>query len=132
MNNKKTKHFLKLGIRLFNLYFNQVDQTKELVKTDYDEISNYYDTHWTKHMHEISEEMIYTLKPQNKSKSLDLTCGTGFVTAKIFDLTNGDVTGVDISEGMITKAKENYKEKCKFIQSNAIDYLKKQPKEIKY
>jgi len=85
--------------------------------------------YWTKHMNEISEKMIYSLKPENKSKCLDLTCGTGFVTSKIYDLTKGDVIGVDISEGMIKKAKEKHKEKCRFIQSDAIDFLRKQPKE---
>jgi len=45
---------------------------------------------------------------QANDNVLDLGCGTGHITKIIRDKTNGRVVGVDPSEGMIKKAKENY------------------------
>ncbi len=39
---------------------------------------------------------------------LDLGCGTGHLTTKIREMTDGRVTGVDASEGMIEKAREEF------------------------
>ena len=42
---------------------------------------------------------------------LDLGCGVGNITRKIRKMTTGKVVGIDPSEGMIKKAKENIQEK---------------------
>jgi len=36
---------------------------------------------------------------------LDVACGPGHITNKLSKITNGKVTGIDISEGMIKQAK---------------------------
>lgn len=131
MNNmnliKKRRHWIKLGIKAIKLYVNQNDYTQNMLKTSYNQIANSYNTYWTKKTHILSEKMLQQLNPPKDGKSLDLTCGTGFVTNKLFELTGGDVTGVDFSEGMINVAKENYSPNCSFIQYDILNYLKKQP-----
>ncbi len=46
--------------------------------------------------------------PNSKSVILDVGCGTGHHVAKLSQNHNVDVLGIDISESMIKKAKENY------------------------
>jgi ubiquinone/menaquinone biosynthesis C-methylase UbiE len=43
---------------------------------------------------------------KSKKRILDLGCGTGVITADIASLTEGDVTGVDISKEMLTYARD--------------------------
>lgn len=124
---KNRKHWIKLSLRFFKKYINQSDLTNSLVKTDYDKIAEFYDAYWTEYMHGLSENMLKSLNPPKNCRSLDLTCGTGFVSSKLFEITEGDVTGVDISEGMIKIAQENYGNRCRFIQADVLEYLKKQP-----
>lgn len=131
MNNKiitkKPRHWIKLGIKTLELYINQSDHTQKMLKTSYNIIADSYNTFWTQKTHVLTENMLQQLNPSKGGKSLDLTCGTGYVTNKLFELTGGDATGVDFSEGMINIAKENYGQNCSFIQSDILDYLKKQP-----
>lgn len=131
MNNiniiKKRRHWIKLGLKALKLYINQNDYTQNMLKTSYNIIANSYNNYWTKKTHILSENMLLQLNPLKGGKSLDLTCGTGFVTNKLFEITGGNVTGVDFSEGMINVAKENYGQNCRFIQNDILDYLKKQP-----
>ena len=127
VSSKKSRHWIKLCLRALNIYINQSDNTYKLVKNGYDKIAKFYDTFWTKYIHSLSEDMLIRLSPPKDSKSLDLTCGTGFVTSKLFDMSGGDTTGIDVSEKMINIAKKNYGHKCRFIQSDVLNFLKKQP-----
>ena len=125
MDKKKHKrHWIKLAIQAFKIYLGKADETKDLVNKSYNKIAGNYDQYWTSNMDILSEEMINKLKPSKKCKALDLTCGTGFVTRKLFEKTHGNITGVDASEGMIKIAKQKYGDECSFIQSDIIDYLK--------
>ncbi|MBU0497807.1 MAG: class I SAM-dependent methyltransferase [Candidatus Thermoplasmatota archaeon] len=121
------RHWIKLGFRALKFYMNQSDKTYDLVKTGYNKVAKFYDSYWTQYMHSLSEDMLTNLDPPIGGKSLDLTCGTGFVTSKLFEISDGDVTGVDSSDGMINIAQKNYGHKCRFIQSEVLDFLKKQP-----
>ncbi len=55
-----------------------------------------------------SEILFDLLDIQPHDNVLDLGCGTGHISKTIKDKTSGKVVGVDPSEGMIEKAKENY------------------------
>lgn len=57
------------------------------------------------------EEIIKLLGLNKNDRILDLGCGIGHITEYLYDRTNGFVTGVDISEIAIEKAKERTKGK---------------------
>ncbi|MEM7725129.1 MAG: methyltransferase domain-containing protein [Cyanobacteria bacterium P01_A01_bin.45] len=52
-------------------------------------------------------DVVQLLNPQSGEYILDLGCGTGQLTASIAD-TGADVMGIDSSDQMINKAKQNY------------------------
>lgn len=45
-------------------------------------------------------------KIDNKSVALDLGCGTGLFTDKVFRATQAQITGIDISEDLLSQARE--------------------------
>jgi trans-aconitate 2-methyltransferase len=53
------------------------------------------------------EDLVTVLNPQAGEKILDLGCGTGYLT-NIIAATGAEVTGIDSSAGMITRAKKEY------------------------
>jgi len=53
------------------------------------------------------EELLSLLNPQKGESILDVGCGTGELTAKIWEKT-GNATGIDSSQHMIEKAKETF------------------------
>ncbi len=53
-----------------------------------------------------SEIMLNLLKIKENDDVLDLGCGTGHLTRKIRNLTEGRVVGIDPSEGMMREAIE--------------------------
>jgi ubiquinone/menaquinone biosynthesis C-methylase UbiE len=75
----------------------------------------------------LSEDMLKRLEPPKGGKCLDLTCGTGFVTQKLSEITSGNVTGVDASEQMIAVAQKKYGDTCQFLLDDAYHFLKNQP-----
>jgi ubiquinone/menaquinone biosynthesis C-methylase UbiE len=75
----------------------------------------------------LSETMLKTLDPKKGEKCLDLTCGTGFVTNTLYQMTHGAVTGIDASEGMITVARQKYGDTCQFHCDDAFTFLQNQP-----
>jgi ubiquinone/menaquinone biosynthesis C-methylase UbiE len=114
-------------MRAFDIYLNQEDHSKKLVQTGYNEIASVYDTYWTEYMSYLSENMLKRLKPPKGGNCLDLTCGTGFVTQKLSEITSGNVTGVDASEQMIAVAQKKYDDTCRFLHDDAYHFLKNQP-----
>ena len=52
---------------------------------------------------------------------LDVGCGTGNLTKKIFDISGGYVAGIDPSQGMINESKKNYGSDIHFQLSAAED-----------
>lgn len=128
MRKKQVKrHWLKLAARMLKLSFSQPEKTSELVCQSYNKVSETYDETWTNHMHDKSLEMIDKLAPENGEKSLDLMCGTGFVTNILAERTNAQVIGVDASEGMINVARSSCDDNCRFVNSDVVSFMKKQP-----
>lgn len=121
------RQWFKLGLRAFTLYLNKEHDSNKLVQTGYNEVASFYDTYWTKYMSSLSEDLLKRVQPPKQGNCLDLTCGTGFVTQKLFELTAGVVTGVDASEQMIDVAQKKYGDTCRFVHDDAYHFLKNQP-----
>lgn len=98
------------------------------VTQSYDRIGTGYDDAWTNHMRDLTESLINRLRIPQGASVLDLACGTGFATGLLAEHANGPALGVDRSSGMLQVAAENCPN-CEFIQSDMLDYLKKQPSE---
>jgi ubiquinone/menaquinone biosynthesis C-methylase UbiE len=121
------RHWIKLGMRAFAIYLNQEERSRKLVQAGYNEVASFYDSYWTEDMSHLSENMLKRVDPPKEGKCLDLTCGTGFVTQKLSEITSGDVTGIDASEEMIAVAQKKYGDTCRFLHSDAYHFLEKQP-----
>ncbi len=122
------RHWIKLIGKMIWLYLTE-SKTDMLVNKSYNGISDGYDKVWTNHMRDKSVEMIEKLDIKKDTKILDLTCGTGFVTSKLYNKSKSKVVGVDKSEGMLKIAKKNYGKNCDFVKSDVIKFLKTQPKD---
>ena len=127
MKNIHKKHWIKSLIRFLQLYLKRTDTTYEIVGNTYNQIADEYDKTWTTHMQKLSMNMIKKVSPKKGDISLDLACGTGFVTSTLSKYTNTRVVGVDASEGMINIAKKNYGKYCDFKQSEMMNFLLNQP-----
>lgn len=112
---------------MLHLLLFEPNQTENLVEKSYDRISSGYDEVWTNHMRGRSEELIDRLAPKRGDSAIDLTCGTGFVTNLIAARTGEKVIGVDKSEGMLNEARKNYGQRCEFVNSDILDFLKATP-----
>jgi len=121
------RQWFKLGLRAFDLCLNQRNDSSKLVQTGYNEVASFYDTFWTTYMASLSEDLLKRVEPPKQGKCLDLTCGTGFVTQKLSELTEGVVTGVDSSDQMIAVAQKKYGDTCRFVHDDAYHFLKNQP-----
>jgi len=121
------RQWFKLGLRAFDLYLNQRNDSSKLVQTGYNEVASFYDPFWTKYMASLSEDLLKRVEPPRQGKCLDLTCGTGFVTQKLSEITQGAVTGVDASEHMIAVAQKKYGGTCRFVHDDAYHFLKNLP-----
>ncbi|MBS3749604.1 MAG: class I SAM-dependent methyltransferase, partial [Candidatus Thermoplasmatota archaeon] len=82
---------------------------------------------WTTHMRDKSIELINNLQLDNVENALDLSCGTGCITNMLSTHTKEKAVGIDQSNGMLSVAKNKYKDTCKFYQTDVVEYLKKQP-----
>ena len=127
MSNKYQKHYFKMVARLFNLFFINKADCDNLVSQSYNRISDQYDQVWTNHMRDLTADMINRLDISPDSKTLDLTCGTGYATSLLAAKTNIAPIGVDRSTGMIEQARQNHGDKCNFVISDIIEFLKDQP-----
>ena len=102
------------------------NNSSHFVEQSYDRIATGYDTTWTQHMRDLTTDLIGRIDIGDNTTAIDLTCGTGFATGLISQRTNQTVTGIDASNGMLNKARENYPD-CNFIQSDALEYLTSLP-----
>lgn len=67
-------------------------------------------------------DILISLLDIRKNESvLDVGCGTGNLTKKIYKITFGEVTGIDPSDGMIEEARKNYGESITFKKGTAED-----------
>ena len=121
------KHWIRLGFRVINLYLTQKEKTSEFVKIGYNNAAIDYDEAWTNHMRDFTDDMISRLNVSKTFTCLDLFCGTGYVTGKLSELTDGKIIGVDSSPGMLKIARKKYGDRGKFIESDVLEFLKKQP-----
>ena len=71
-----------------------------------------------------ADKLLSLLHIQNHENILDVGCGPGNITARIKGMTSGRVEGTDISEGMITQAKEKNPEiHFRKIAMEQLDYV---------
>ena len=66
-------------------------------------------------------EYLYRLGGYKKGhKLLELGCGTGLFTGKVFHATGADITGIDISEDLLVQARQSYPQ-CRFQLGDAMN-----------
>lgn len=72
----------------------------------WDYSSPHYEAGWQHQLWPAQKRLLEKAKLQKGEKVLDISCGTGLVTFPIAEAvgTEGSVTGIDLSEGMIEKA----------------------------
>ena len=75
------------------------------MKIDFSAISSRYEE-YSKLQKSSGEVLLNMLNIGENEDVLDLGCGVGNLTKKIRELTKGKVVGIDISEGMIEKARK--------------------------
>ena len=126
--NFRKKPFTML-VRILGLYFSPKNRTDALVQKSYDRISPDYDETWTRHMRDLTSDLIDKLGIRHSQKIIDLTCGTGYATGLIAEKTAATVTGIDRSKGMLEQAQQNYPDTCEFIHADILGYLKQLPDE---
>jgi len=90
----------------------------EVYDNFYANIYDYLVFNDVKNNYEVGEIINKTI-PSSESKILDIGCGTGHHVAKLAS-QNLDIIGIDISESMIKKAKENYPNE-KFMVADALN-----------
>lgn len=113
--------------RVAKLLWRSPQRTADLVTASYDQHAHTYDTAWTDHMRGLSLKMLDVLAPPAGAKCIDLTCGTGFITAELTRRTGGRATGVDASAGMLEQARRNRGGMCDFVQADVLAFLRRQP-----
>ena len=123
MAKKYRKKPLKMFFRVLRLLFSKANRTEGLVQKSYDRISTGYDETWTHHMRDLTEALVEQMNIAPGQTALDLTCGTGYATSLLAARTNTTVTGVDASQGMLDRARNNYSD-CNFIAGDILQYLK--------
>src|SRR5659263_666559 len=55
-----------------------------------------------------ASNLLSLIKIRKQDSIIDIACGPGHITYRLSKITNGNVTGIDISEGMIRQAKNLY------------------------
>lgn len=119
------RHWVQLAYRVAGCWL-RGNSTGELVSRSYDRIASGYDEAWTAHMRDLSLVMLDRLAPPGGAESLDLTCGTGFITAELSRRTGTRAVGVDASAGMLGEAKRRH-EDCIFVHDDVVRYLRGAP-----
>lgn len=89
---------------------------------DFTEISKRYKE--TSLVQSSAADILLALLNIKKGDSiLDVGCGTGNLTKKLYDISQGVVIGIDPSPGMIEEAKKNYGNVINFEIGSAENYL---------
>ena len=125
----RRKHWIQLAFRILRLYFRPRVDPLEILTGNYDKIASDFDRNWTQYMHGASDELIQRLPLFHGARCLDLCCGTGYVTARLFEKTAGETIGVDASQAMLDLAKTNCPDSCRFFLEDVRTFLRKQPKD---
>jgi ubiquinone/menaquinone biosynthesis C-methylase UbiE len=117
---------MALTARMLRLLASRQDSS-HLVTRSYDRIGSGYDAAWTSHMRDLTAALIARVDIKPDARALDLACGTGFATSLLAERTGCQVTGVDRSGGMLEAAAANYGNRCIFVESDILEYLKAKP-----
>src|SRR5665811_1209513 len=89
------------------------DLQRRIQRYGWDKAASYYETGWQDQLWPAQESLLSEMDPANGEKILDVSCGTGLVTLPLAEIVkpDGEVVGIDISEGMIDKARAEVEEK---------------------
>lgn len=123
-NKHLSRQWFSLLARIAGLLRRQPQRSASLVRRSYDRIAAGYDEAWTHHMRDLSVRLLEHLDVPDDARCLDLTCGTGFVTAELAGRTTGQVVGVDASAGMLDVARRRHGDRCAFVEADALEYLR--------
>ena len=129
LRDSRRKHWMQLAFRIMRLYMRPRVDSLKILTGNYDKIASDFDMNWTQYMHGASDELIQRLPLFHGARCLDLCCGTGYVTMRLFEKTAGETIGVDASQAMLDLAKINCPDSCRFIQEDVLAFLHKQPKD---
>ena len=105
-------------VQLARLLLIQRQPHAALVTRSYDRISTGYNQAWTHHMRHLTDDLIDRLDIGAGHAALDLTCGTGYATGRVATLTGCGAVGVDASQGMLTRARDAYADRCTFVHAD--------------
>ena len=88
-----------------------------------------YDEHWSPYPTRAAEQLLRlhrALDPNAERRLLDIGCGTGIVAAQ-FQQAGYEVTGLDISEAMLRRARTRLGEGAVFVHGDATDFTVAEP-----
>ena len=117
---------LIMYLKMIQLFIAKKIVNREDYKKEYDTVSATYGK-WLGLMAPNTERIIRPDMIKGKQlKILDLACGTGYIASRLVDINpKCDITCVDISQGMLEKAKANLPDSnITFINQDGIEFLK--------
>ncbi len=85
----------------------------------YNKISGKYEL-LAKNQNQAAQHLLSTIPYQNYNYALDIGCGTGKLTAVLSNFAK-NITGIDLSEGMIEQAVNNYSDYADFSIKSVYD-----------
>lgn len=91
----------------------KADLQRRVQRYGWDYSSPHYEEGWQRQLRPAQQRLLESTELQAGEKVLDISCGTGLVTFPMAEKISpaGEVTGIDLSEGMIEKATSLKKEK---------------------
>lgn len=103
---------------------------QEGLRNAYNDIHQFYDEFWVKEAGKPVEDLIAKLQLTGKERIFEAGCGTGYATGLLAAKLEKkeDLIAVDLSEGMLTEAKERVRslgiEGIRFILGDALEKLR--------
>jgi SAM-dependent methyltransferase len=88
-----------------------------------------YDEHWSPYPTRAAEQLLrlhHGLDPEADRRVLDIGCGTGIVAAQ-FQQAGYEVTGLDVSEAMLRRARGRLGDSAVLIHGDATDFTVSEP-----
>lgn len=94
---------------------NKIKEFFNGIAPNWDNSDNYYD---------VIDKLFKVLNLKEGKDVLDLGCGKGIITNRIYEFTHKQVYAIDLSDKMIEGAKENYQneDRYKFICGDFYEY----------
>ncbi len=88
-----------------------------------------YDEHWSPYPTRAAEQLLrlhQVLDPGAERRVLDIGCGTGIVAAQ-FQQAGYEVTGLDVSEAMLRRARNRLGDNAVLVHGDATDFTVAEP-----